>query len=152
MMTKSLWLASMLICLAATGCGNKDEPRPKVAAVQEAVSDAVDLVCSYAPSQNKAVLAISSAAGGTGAGAAAVASAAGLSAVAHSSGAYIFTGVTGYVAGTLGAAALVPVAVTVGAAASGSAITVELLCAPKNHPDLVAKVKEMATSIYDGLI
>lgn len=62
----------------------------------------------------------------------------------HSSETYIFTGATGYIAGTLGAAAIVPFAVTVGAVAGGAAVTVELACAPKNHPNLVAKVENMA--------
>lgn len=125
---------AILICVA--GCGRKEEPR--------ADAKITEVVCSYAPSKSKAVLAFSSAAGGVGAGASAVASTAGLSVVAHSSGAYIFTGTAGYVAGTLGTAVLFPVAVTVGALAGGAAATVELVCAPKNHPELVAKVNALA--------
>ena len=80
-----------LLSLTLVGCGRKEEP-PSPAQVAEAV-------CSYAPSQSKQVLAVSAAAGGAGAGAAAVAAASGLTAVAHSSGAIIFTGASGYVAG-----------------------------------------------------
>ena len=61
-----------------------------------------DLVCSYAPSQSEMVSRISGAAGGAGVTAAAITQATGLTAVVHSSGAYIFTGSGGYVAGTLG--------------------------------------------------
>jgi hypothetical protein len=125
-----------LIAALLFGCGRKEEA-PTVSSIAEAV-------CTYAPSQSKLALAASTAAGGAGGTASAVASAAGLTAVTHSSGAYIFTGASGYVAGTLGAATIVPVAVTVGALAGGAAVTVELVCAPKNHPDLVGKVKTMA--------
>lgn len=118
------------------GCSRKEEA-PSIAKLTE-------VVCTYAPSQSKVSLAATAAAGGAGATASAVASAVGLSAVLHSSGAYIFTGATGYVAGTLGAAAIVPVAVSVGAIAGGAAVTVELACAPKNHAELVAKVEAMA--------
>lgn len=137
-------MSNLLLKLASTavavsvlhGCGRKEEA--------PSASKITEVVCTYAPSQSKAALAATAAAGGAGATASAVASAAGLSAVVHSSGAYIFTGATGYVVGTLGAAALVPLAVTVGALAGGTAVTVELACAPKNHPDLVAKVESMA--------
>lgn len=136
-------LALASLSLAFVGCGRKEEA-PSAANVAE-------VVCSYAPSQSKQVLAISAAAGGASAGAAAVAAASGLTAVAHSSGAVIFTGASGYVAGTLGAAALVPLAVTVGAMAGGAAVTVELACAPKNHPHLVATVEVLAEKVTSSL-
>ncbi|MBI2285896.1 MAG: hypothetical protein HYU79_00260 [Nitrosomonadales bacterium] len=103
-----------------------------------------DIVCSYAPSQSKAVIGASSAAGGSSAAVLAMAQATGLSVVAHSSGAYILTGAGGYVAGTLGTAIAGPVIVGVGLIVGGAAVTVELLCAPKNHPDQVAKIEVAA--------
>lgn len=108
-----------------------------------------DVVCSYAPSQSEVVKNISGAAGaagGAGATALAIAQATGLTAVAHSSGAYIFTGSSGYVAGTLGgtaaATAAAPVIIGVSIAVGTALGTVELLCTPKNHPEFTAKVVE----------
>jgi hypothetical protein len=100
-----------------------------------------EIICSYAPSSSKVVGRLSSAAGGVGATALAITKATGLTAVAHSSGAYIFTGAGGYVAGTLGTAVVAPVAIGVGIVVGVTAGTVELLCAPKNHPKFAAKVK-----------
>lgn len=102
------------------------------------------IVCSYAPSQSKAVVGVSGAAGGSSAAILAMAQATGLSVVAHSSGAYILTGAGGYVAGTLGTAIAGPVIVGVGLIVGGAAVTVELLCAPKNHPNEVAKIEAAA--------
>jgi hypothetical protein len=93
------------------------------------------------PSQSNAVKTVTAAAGGAGAGTAAIMSAAGLSAVAHSSGAYILTGSGGYIAGTLGGAAAAPFLMTVSVIVAGSAIALELSCAPKNHPDSLRAVK-----------
>jgi hypothetical protein len=107
-----------------------------------------ELVCSYAPSQSKTVAAVSGAAGGAGATAGAIAAATGLTAVAHSSGALILTGTSGYIAGTLGTSAAVigaaPFVVGVGLVVGGAAVTLELVCATKNHPEQVAKVHEAA--------
>lgn len=101
-----------------------------------------DVVCSYAPSQSEVVKNISASAGGAGATALAITQATGLTAVAHSSGAYIFTGSSGYVAGTLGGAAAAPIIIGVSIAVGTAAGTVELLCTPKNHPEFTAKVVE----------
>jgi len=101
-----------------------------------------DVVCSYAPSQSEVVKNISASAGGAGATALAITQATGLTAVTHSSGAYIFTGSSGYVAGTLGGAAAAPVIIGVSIAVGTAAGTVELLCTPKNHPEFTAKVME----------
>lgn len=103
---------------------------------------AQEIDCTLAPSQNAVVNRVSGAAGGATATAYALAQATGLSVVAHSSGAYILTGTGGYVAGTLGGAIAGPVIVGVGLIIGGAAVTVELLCAPKNHPSEVAKVRE----------
>ena len=105
-----------------------------------------DVVCSYAPSQSNAVAAISGAAGGSSATVGAVAAATGLTVVTHSSGALILTGGSGYIAGTIGAAAAAaPVVVAIGLIVGGAAVTVEVVCASKNHPEQVAKVQEAAT-------
>ena len=100
------------------------------------------LMCTYAPSQSEVVKNISVTAGGAGATAIAITEATGLTAVLHSSGAYIFTGTSGYVAGTLGGAIVAPVIVGVSIVVGTAAVTVELICTPKNHPELTAKVKD----------
>lgn len=109
-----------------------------------------EVICSFAPSQNAAVNRVSGAAGGAGVTAFALAKATGLTAVAHSSGAYILTGSAGYVAGTLGGALLGPVIVGIGLVAGGAAVTVELVCAPMNHPSKVAKIHEAALEFARG--
>jgi hypothetical protein len=102
------------------------------------------VVCSYAPSQSKMVAAISGAAGGASVTIGAVAAATGLTVVTHSSGAAILTGSAGYVAGTIGAAAAVPVIVGVSLIVGGAAVTVEVICANKNHPEQVVEVNKAA--------
>lgn len=103
-----------------------------------------DVVCSYAPSQSNMVAAVSGAAGGASATVGAVAAATGLTVVTHSSGALILTGTSGYIAGTIGAAAVAPVIVGVGLVVGGAAVTLELVCASKNHKDQVQKVEAAA--------
>ena len=107
-----------------------------------------EVVCTYAPSQSKIVAAVSGAAGGATATAGAVATATGLTAVAHSSGAMILTGTSGYIAGTIGGTAATiaaaPVVVGVGFLVGGVAVTLELVCAAKNHPEQVKKVNDAA--------
>lgn len=105
---------------------------------------ASDIVCSYAPSQSKTITGISGAAGGAAATTAGIGSALGLTAVAHSSGALILSGSGGYIAGTLGMAIVAPAVITIGAVVGGAAVTVELLCAPKNHPAGYKKVTAAA--------
>ena len=105
-------------------------------------SHAQEIDCSLAPSQNAVVNRVSGAAGGATATAYALAQATGLTVVTHSSGAYILTGAGGYVAGTLGTAIAGPVIIGVGLIVGGAAVTVELICAPKNHPSQVAKIKD----------
>lgn len=106
-----------------------------------------EVICTYAPSQSNAVAAVS-AAGGVTATAGAVAAATSLTAVVHSSGALILTGTSGYIAGTIGATAATvaaaPVIVGVGFLVGGATVTLELVCAGKNHPDQVKKVNEAA--------
>jgi len=132
----------MLIATALTGCADKHVDRPNDK------RSTAELICSYAPSQNEVVGNLVSAAGGGAAAAAATAQAAGLSVVAHSSGAYIFTGSAGYIAGTLGTAIVAPVLVGIGVTVGGAAVTVELFCAPRNHPDMVAKIEAAALKFY----
>jgi Na+/phosphate symporter len=103
-----------------------------------------EVVCAYAPSQSKVVAAVSGAAGGASATLSAVTAATGLTAVAHSSGAVILTGSAGYIAGTIGGAAAAPVIVTVGLVVGGAAVTLELACVGKNHPEQVAKIQQMS--------
>ena len=108
-----------------------------------------EVVCSYAPSQSNLVAGIAGVAGAPAA-ASAVATATGLavSAVAHSSGALILTGTSGYIAGTIGTTAAgvaaAPVIIAVGLVVAGTAVTVELVCAGRNHPEQVAKVHQAA--------
>ena len=126
-------IAAMLsLCLFIVGCGKKEE-MPS--------TQTVDVICSYAPSQSNLVSHASAVAGGSAAVAASIALAVGLTAVLHSSGAYIFTGASGYVAGTIGGAVALPATVTIGVVVAGSAVSLELVCAAKNHRDLVAKVE-----------
>jgi hypothetical protein len=103
-----------------------------------------DVICSYAPSQSIGIAAFLGTAGGAGAAITAIGQATGLSVVAHSSGAYILTGTSGYIAGTLGAAGTAPIIVTVGVLVAGAGATIELACAPRNHPIQVAKIMEAA--------
>lgn len=130
-----------MITFAAAGCGKEEPPR---AVAPAGLAQASNIICSYAPSQSAVVGQISAAAGGSAAAAATIAKAAGLTAVMHSSGAYILTGAGGYVAGTLGSAIVGPVLVGVGVAVGGSAATLELLCAPRNHPEFATKVEAAA--------
>lgn len=113
-------------------------------ATSAAAQTSSEVLCSYAPSQSNAVAGISGAAGGASAAVSAVSAATGLSVVTHSSGALIFTGSSGYLAGTIGAAAIAPTIVTVGLVVGGAAVTLELVCASKNHPVEVEKVHEAA--------
>lgn len=103
-----------------------------------------DVICAYAPSQSKAVIAVAGSAGGAGVATAAIGQALGLSVVTHSSGAFILSGSGGYIAGTLGAAVTAPAIIAVAVVVGGTAATVELVCAPRNHPGYVAKVEAAA--------
>lgn len=126
--------------LALASCGKKEE-------MPTAPSSSVktdETICSYAPSQSAAVSGLTGAAGGGAVATGAIAQALGLSVVTHSSGALLLTGSSGYIAGTLGAAAAGPVVIGVGVLVAGSAGVVELLCAPRNHPEMVAQVEAAA--------
>ena len=110
-----------------------------------------DVICSYAPSQNAMVNRISSGFGGAASGVAAIMQSVGMTAVSHSSGAYILTGAGGYISGTIGTAVLAPVLITTGVVIGGVAVSVELTCAPKNHPEAVRKVNEIAAEFKQAL-
>ncbi len=101
---------------------------------------ATEVVCSYAPSQSATVNRIGGLVGGAAVGTEVTLLTSGMTIVAHSSGAPILTGAGGYIAGTMTGALVATTVVTVGIVAAGTAITVELACAPKNHPELVKKV------------
>lgn len=103
-----------------------------------------EVVCSYAPSQSATVNRIGGLVSGAAAGTEVALLTSGLTIVAHSSGAPILTGAGGYIAGTMTGALVATTVVTVGVVAAGTAITVELACAPKNHPELVKKVLDGA--------
>lgn len=103
-----------------------------------------DVICAYAPSQSKVVSSVAGSAGGAGVATAAIGQALGLTVVTHSSGALILSGSGGYIAGTLGAAVAVPTIIAVAVVVGGTAATVELVCAPRNHPEYVAKVEAAA--------
>jgi hypothetical protein len=157
---QSRWTRRLRTCVALQvifviliACGKKTEATPPLANKSNATaaptpkveSSKSDYICSLVPSQSAVVSGIASSGGGTAAVTAALAEALGISVVAHSSGAAILTGSGGYIAGTIGSAAAAgPIIVTVGATVAGLAVGVELLCAPKNHPDLVRKVTASA--------
>lgn len=135
-----------------SACGNKEEA---AAHPTGPLAEQAEVWCSYAPSQSKLIAGTVGTAGGATAATAAIAQATGLTAVAHSSGAYILTGSGGYVAGTLGSAIAGPVIVGVGMVVGGVAVTVELLCAPTNHPHEVARVNQASAEFmrrYNGYL
>lgn len=110
-----------------------------------------EVVCSYAPSQSALVNKISSEIGGAGLGAEAILKAAGMTAVRHSSGSYIFTHAGGYVAGSLGSAITAPVLITASIVVAGAAVALELTCAPRNHPDAIKKVEALTADFNKAL-
>jgi hypothetical protein len=136
-----------LLCLLVVNRGMKEEPWSAIAAT--AGASPTDVICSYAPSQSNVVSHLSAVAGGSAIAATTIAQAIGLTAVLHSSGAYIFTGTSGYVAGTIGGAAAIPATVTIGLVVAGGTASLELICAPKNHPALAAKVESAAREFAD---
>lgn len=138
----SIVAGCLLTVLAA--CSKKEE-MPNASAAD--IARAAVVLCSYAPSQSLLVNRLSGSAQGSAAAAATIAKAVGLTAVRHSSGAYIFTGSAGYVAGTIGGAGALPTTVLVGAIVAGSAVTLELVCASHNHPQLVARVESAAQEL-----
>lgn len=143
-------LSTILIvtmCINLVACGQKDESPSSIE--EQSTTTTGDIICSYAPSQSGVVAGVSAAAGGSAVAAAGVTQAAGLTAVLHSSGAYIFTGAGGYLAGTIGTAIVAPVLVGVGVVVGGTAVTIELLCAPKNHPVFSEKVVAAAREFYE---
>ena len=141
-MKRSAVVIALLSIVALASCGKKEEGPAHPSA--SSASSTVELVCSYAPSQSAVVANLSGAAGGSAAAVGALAQALGLTVVPHSSGALILTGGSGYIAGTLGAAAAGPVVIGAGVLVAGSAGVVELFCAPRNHPEMVAKVEAAA--------
>ena len=109
---------SVLLTLLAA-CGKKE-------AMASAGGSAI--ARADAPSQSLLISHLGAAAGGSAIAAATIAKTIGLTAVSHRSGAYIFTGTGGYVAGTIGGASALPSTVLVGAVVAGRAVTVELVC------------------------
>jgi hypothetical protein len=113
-----------------------------IAHESHALPPSQELDCTLAPSQSAVVNRLTGFAGGAGTAVVAAAKATGLTAVSHSSGAYILSGAGGYIAGTLGTAIVAPLIVGVSVIVGGTAATIELVCAPKNHPVLVTRVNE----------
>lgn len=111
-----------------------------------------NVLCTYAPSQKPNFEKIVIGVGGASAAAYAILLAAGLTAVEHSSGWYIFTGGGGYVTGTLGGAAVAPWLITTSVIVGGAAISLELWCAPVNHPDAIKKAKEITAEFEKAVI
>jgi hypothetical protein len=109
-----------------------------------------DVICSYAPSQSAAINKIAGFAGGSSAGAEITLFANGLTILPHSSGGLIMAGSGGYIAGTMTGSVITTTLVTAGLVVAGTAITVELACVPKNHPDLIAKLKGEASTYPDS--
>ena len=139
--TKSLFSVAFIILwsILIVGCGKKEEPLPAAGALS------AEVICSYAPSQSNVVSHLSAAAGGSAVAASAIAQTIVVTVVRHSSGAYIFTGASGYVAGTISGAGALPAIVTTSIVVAGSAVSLELICAPKNYPVLVSKVENAAS-------
>jgi hypothetical protein len=135
---KKTLLASCFVSLTMVGCGKGDQKY-------------VDIACSYAPSQSNLVSSLSSTAGGAAATTAGLAKALGLSVVTHSSGSLILTGASGYISGTLGAAIAGPAIITVGTVVGGSAVTLELLCSPQNHPEGYEAVLETSREFQQAV-
>lgn len=147
LMSKILGIA---IAVAVSGCGTQEDSAAVApAAVADPGDSTADVICSYAPSQSAVVSHVSALAGGGAAATGAIAGATGLTVVTHSSGAYILAGSGGYIAGTLGAAVVGPVIVAVGVVVGGSAATIELLCAPKNHREFSAKIVTTANEFLE---
>lgn len=122
-----------------------------VAASMSFAETTADVVCSYAPSQSAAVKQIATGLGGAGLGASAILQATGLQFVAHSGGGYILTGSGGYVAGTLLSPLVVPTVVIATVAVAGTAVVVELSCAPRNHPDAIKSIKKITAAFNNAV-
>lgn len=122
-----------------------------LASVSQAQANS-DVYCTYVPSQSAAVKRITSGLGGTAVGAVALLKATGLTVVTHSSGGYLLTGASGYVAGTLVSPLVVPVLITATVVVGGAAVAVELTCSPQNHPDAVKKVKQITAEFNKAVL
>ena len=85
-------------------------------------------------------------------GAMAILSSAGLKAVKHSSGSYIFTQKAGgYIAGTIGRAVVAPLLIKTTVVVGGAVLVFELTCAPINHPDAIQKVRQILLALETQL-
>lgn len=149
-MKRSLTCAVLAAAVLA-GCGKKEEalePRQGASWTAQKAREFGSVACSLAPSQS-ALFRYLETATASGAGAAtALATAIGLTAVRHSSGSYIFTGSTGYVAHTLSVAGFGPALVKVAVGTAAAAVVLELICVKTNHPALVARLDDAARDFY----
>jgi hypothetical protein len=144
-MKKPISFLSLLVLLSVASNPTQSAHAEGLAVKAEATAR---YICTWAPSQSKVVPYLVGLAGGGAAGTKALLTAVGLTAVEHSSKALIFTGSGGYVAGTLGGAQVGPVLVVAGVVVAGVTVSLELLCAPINHPEFVAKVEASARDFY----
>jgi len=103
-----------------------------------------EVICTYAPSQSTTINRILNTTGGVARGARITLFANGLKIVQHSSGAAILAGSDGYIAGTMPGALLTSTLITASVIIGSAAFTVELACAPINHPDSVKAVRDGA--------
>lgn len=157
-------VCALVFSIAITGCGKDEDLAGKAATSSSLITNngptirhseepsIGGFICSYAPSQSELVKKAIAVGGGSAVAVSGVASAAGTTAVLHSSGAYILTGAGGYVAGSLGAAAAIPVTITIGAFVGFAGGALELSCIKKNHPDTLAQISEDLESAYGSVI
>lgn len=107
------------------------------------------VICTYAPSQSKLVNSLGSLGGGAAASTEITLFANGLSILPHSSGGTILAGSGGYIAGTMTGSVVASALVTVGIVVGGSAVVLELVCVPTNHPELVKNLQNDSAEYSD---
>ena len=98
-----------IFAVVLSGCSDSASPPPKPGGSY--FSKETGKFCKVVNASKKEALAVTSVAAGLVGGATTTASAAGVSAVVHSSGAVILSGSAGYIAGTLGTAGAATVGV-----------------------------------------
>lgn len=114
-------------------------------------NSSANIICSYAPSQSTLVASALGAAGSADFTVGAIATAVGLNVVKHSSGAYILSGSSGYIAGTIGGASVVPWIVGVSLVVGGATVVVEIVCANSNHPEMIRKLEIAAKEVSNKI-
>ncbi len=110
-----------------------------------------NIICSYAPSQSTLVADALSAAGGANATIETLAAVLALKVVKHSSGAYILSGSSGYIAGTIGGASVATWIAGTGLVVGGASVIVEIVCVNSNHPEMVRKLEIAAKEVANKI-